>query len=222
MKLLNLKKKPSLYKSESVKSASESTGSWFTTDQTEIKQRAAAAQMSSSGRPPEFYLKENEEKTIRLLCSQPIAQFRQYTIKVNGKHHTVTAPPADEDLFAEQGHKARMVFLYVVVDYEGYTDKAGKPHKNLVRYWVVGNRVYQQLAKYHEKLGKLTAADLTISRTGTGTSTVYSIIPSPPSPMPPKAKAAADKEGPELKSEDSLKKHYSPPSMKAQRGLLNV
>lgn len=221
MKLLNLKSKkskPSLYDQSS---DSGSTGSWFTSDPSEIKARAAAAQLQSSGRPPEFYLREDEEKTIRLLCSQPIAQFRQYNIKVNGKHQTVTAPPADEDLFAEQGLKSRMVFLYVVVDYEGYTDKQKKVHKNLVRYWVIGQRIYQQIAKLHEKLGKLTAMDLTVSRAGSGTNTVYSVIPSPPSPMPPKAKAAADEHGPELKSEASITKYYAPPNLKAQRGLLN-
>lgn len=220
MKLLNLGKKKSLYAKQSNNdSDGVSTGAWLVTDPTEIKQRAAAAQISSSGRPPEFYLREDEEKTIRCLCSDPIAQFRQYNIRVGGKHTTVTAPPADDDLFAEQGHKSRMVFVYIVVDYEGYADKQQKAHKNLVRYWVVGQRVYQQISKIREKYGKLTEMDITVSRAGSGTNTVYSVIPSPPGPMPSKAKAAANDMKPKLLAE--LEKHYQPPSLKAQRGLLS-
>lgn len=200
-----------------------STGSWMSTDPSEIQQRAAAVSAATGKRAPEFYIKEGDEedKKLRILKRNPIAMFRRYSLKYNGRYDSFTAPPPEEDLFLEAGLKSSPRYVFKVLDYAGYTDKKGNVQRNLVRYWVVGQRVYQQLMKIAEKSGPLTKYDITVSRTGSGTSTAYQILPEPPSDLSPKAQAAVDK-APRLEDESELKKFYAPLSAKEQIGILKA
>ena len=188
------------------------------TDPTEIKQRAAVAAMANT-RAPEIYIQDGEDKVIRILKG-PIAQIRQYTVPVDGKFKMFTAPSEEEDLFAEAGLRSSLKFIYKIIDYAGYEDRKGVAHKNVVRYWVVGQRLWQQLTKVAEKSGMpLSRFDLTVSRSGKKTNTTYQLLPSAPSPLSDKAKAAIEK-APKLEEETELSKYYAPISAKEQVALL--
>jgi hypothetical protein len=173
--------------------------------------------LSDRRRPPELWFKDGEEKTIRFRTADPIACVFRYTVQVNGRWTKFTAPADGEvDLFRDElGLRPSFCALYEVVDMAGYTDRDGKKHNNITRFFVAGSRNFEQLRKLSEKRGPLTKYDVCIARSGSGTQTTYTFIPESPTPMSDKVKQAESIRA-------KVQEFYAPPTEKEQRMLVRA
>ena len=189
---------------------------WMMTS-TDAQNQAIAVQQLRSGhnRPPEFWLKDGEERPVRFRSSQPIAMLWRYSLRVNGNWASYTAPAeGEEDLFRDElGLRPALKAIYELIDIKGYTDKKGKKFKNVPRFYATNTRTHQQLQKFNAKRGPITKYDIEISRTGTGTQTLYSMMPGEISPMSYEAKTA-----PSLAAD--FAKYYAPLTEAEQRALI--
>jgi hypothetical protein len=191
---------------------------WMQTSE-EAQSRALkeSTQRSMRNRPPEVWLKDGEEKTLRFRGAGALATFARYRLQLDGKWRAFTKPAdGDTDLFqSELGLNDSFCALFEVVDISGYRDKDGKRHRYIPRFYVVGARQYEQLRLIQRKRGgRLDKFDIVVSRSGSGTQTSYAFIPEMDSPSDPKVKAAAS-----LK--EDVNKYYAPPTESEQRAIVN-
>lgn len=188
---------------------------WMLTDPDEIKAaNELHREQMQFNRPPEFWLKDGESRTIRFRKSNPIASFGQYSVRVNGRWRRVTKPAeGDKDLFEEKGLLAQYRAIYEIVDRTGYIDKNKKRVKDRVCFFSVPMKIYEQIEKIREKRGGLIDRDYEITKTGSGKTSSMMMMPEDESPMPSKLK-----ELPSLRKD--IMKYYAPPSLKEQKVLL--
>jgi hypothetical protein len=127
-----------------------------------------------------FLAKDGDEAPIRFLTEEPI-NFHEHTVKVTrgGKerYENVVCNPDGCELCAS-GDKPSFKGAFLIWDereYE-YKDRDGKKKtgKGQLRLYVAGTRVLSQLDRLSDRYG-LTSRDYTIVRTGSGTSTTYTI-----------------------------------------------
>lgn len=220
---LNLAKKTSLAKvaqkvqfnkpSDSSAEAPSGNG-WMTRGRENIAAQVENVKINSSKRfAPEVFIKEGESKVLRFRSDEPIGTLYRYSLKVNGKWHQVTQPEAGaDDPLREAGVRASLKALYEVIDIEGYVDKkTNKRMRMQPRFFMANTKVFEMLETIRKKKGGLTKFNIDISRSGTGTSTTYTLLPDDPSVL-----VGADKV-PSLKNE--VKKYYAPPSEADMRAL---
>lgn len=190
---------------------------WMTTDHAEMAAAAEAAKLQSSrNRPPELYIRDGESVLLRFRTSKPIASFRQYSAMMQGKWRPFTAPaPGSVDRYAEAGLRSKQVYVYEVVDINGFTDRTGKKHTFIPRFFVVGTRLYEQLQALQEEVGMpLSKYDIKIKRSGQKTNTTYMLFAQQPSPAHPKVLEAE-------RLKDKVEQYYAPLSAKQQAAVLS-
>jgi hypothetical protein len=169
---------------------------------------------SNRNRAPEFYLKDGEDKDIRFRSDDPIAIIYRYQVKVNGKWIQVTKPKnGDPDLMNKKGIKPTMRAIYEVIDIRGFTDKEGKKHKNIPRFWAVSGRVHETIQAVRAKVGSLVKQRINVARRGQQTQTTYALIPVGKEMMTPEQLKA-----PKLAAD--FRKYYAPPSIEEQRAFI--
>ncbi len=190
--------------------------SWMITnpDRQQAAMREAQA-LAGKNRPPEFWLKDGEEKIIRVRHEGPVSCLWCYSAQIRGKWRRFTVPPEGEvDLFRDELALQPMLRgIYEIIDVKGYVDQQGKKHRNVSRFFNCSNKQTQQLEKLRKKLGPLNRFDIEVSREGSGPKTTYMFLPQPPSPMTPEMKAA-----PSLKPD--FAKFYAPLSESEQRAIV--
>lgn len=177
-----------------------------------VKQNAART------RKPEFYVPEGETKQIRFREDDPVASFQSYSFRAGGKWNSYTAPGEGEvDMFQQNGLRPQFKVAYEIVDLDGYVAKkgknAGKRVKNIPSFWILGMRLYEQVAILREKYGSLTERTFSVTRTGSKTSTVYTILPEDPEEMPELDKIPSIK--------DKFASFYAPPTLAEQKRLMS-
>jgi len=161
------------------------SASWAITDPSKFK-ALASSQVNSARRPPEFWVREGEKKLIRFVDEGARTAFKVYRFRYNGNFVRHTAPPPGKpDLYEmKMGLKPSFVYLFRIVDIEGYVAKDGKKLTNIPRYYLVGARNYSQISDLPEVTGApLNEYNVYVKRTGTGTSTNYLFVPQPVSPL---------------------------------------
>lgn len=183
-------------------------------DQQDMQHRKKAEQQANR-RAPEFFLFDGDSKTIRIV--QFLGAVERYSVRISGKWRQVTAPAYGEpDLFRDKlGVSPSARYIYEVIDIDGYTDKQGKEHSELRRFWVVPQKIHDNLEAIRQKRGDLDTYDLDISRSGTGQHTTYQLMPDMPSKFK-KSWSAQDSIA------EQLEDFYSPPSEDEQRQLLGM
>jgi hypothetical protein len=168
-------------------------------------------------RAPELWVPDGESRTVRFIDDEPIASFKVYKMKHNGKWRTFVAPaPGQTDLFATaMGLKATRIFLFRVIDIDGYKNKEGKEFKNQPRFLCASTRIFdniQMMAEDNADAGNLSDYNVRIRRSGTGTNTTYNYMPRPASQMTPEMKKAAA-------SFPKFTDYYRPPSKAQQEAI---
>ncbi len=171
--------------------------------------------MASRNRPPEFWLNDGDEKTVRFRHANPVATVWRYSLQVRGKWRQFTAPADGEvDLFRDSlGLTPTLRAIYEVIDIGGFRDKQGKRFKNVPRFFVCNQGMFQQLQAIGKKRGPLNQFNMEITRSGQGTKTTYMFLPEAPSPMPIELKSI-----PFLK--DDIEKYYAPLDEQQQQALV--
>lgn len=197
---------------------SNGTSSWMMTNPREMREASEAAKSLSGKFPPEVYFISGEPKVIRLRTAEPIASFRRYRFKRDGKWRSFTAPPAgEEDLFAEEGMKASLVFVWEVIDETGFTPKkgpnAGKLVQNQARFLIASGRLYDQFMAVAEDNGPLNRYSIKVRRSGQGTSTTYTLLPQQPKPLTDEQRAVE-------RIGDKVAEYYAPLDARAQAAVL--
>lgn len=131
----------------------------------------AEEQVKSTGTfTRDFFLKENEDATIRILDAEPF-NIRDHFVMGKG---WFTCSIEDCPL-CERGNKPTSHFVFNVLDKREWTDKAGATHSNEVKLWRVGVKLLRLLGKKQARKGPVNSYDITVSRLGAGTNTTYDI-----------------------------------------------
>ena len=118
----------------------------------------------------DFFLKENEEATIRILDAEP-QNIRDHFVMGKGWFTC----SVDDCALCERGNKPTSHFVFNVLDTREWTDKAGATHSNEVKLWRVGVKLLRLLGKKQARKGPINSYDITVSRLGSGTNTTYDI-----------------------------------------------
>lgn len=195
-------------------SAANSNG-WLTKGSENIAAQVEKIKLSSNRKfAPEVYIKEGTSKILRFRSDEPIGTLRRYQIKVNGRWTSVTAPAEGQpDPLKEAGLKPSLKALYEVIDVDGYVDKKGKQHQMEARFFLANLKVHDQLEAIRKKKGSLTKFNIDVARSGTGTSTTYTLLPEDPAPL-----AGADRV-PSIRKD--VPTYYAPPQFAELRALAN-
>jgi len=194
-------------------------GSWMTKGTKKIAAFVESIKRDSArNRKPEFYVIPDTTKRIRFRTSDPLASFQVYSFRVGGKWQTYTAPSEGErDMFQENGLRPQFKVAYEIVDLDGYTPKKGKNAgvqvKNVPSFWVLGMKLYEQVSILRQKYGDLTKRTFSVTRSGAGTGTVYTILPEDPKDLPHLMKI------PSIISK--FEECYRPPSLNEQARILH-
>ena len=165
---------------------------WAETDSSRF-QRLSKQAKAMGQRAPEFWVKDGESRLVRFVDSDAVVSFECYRFKYNGRWSRFTRPrPGKPDLFASKlGLRPQRVFVFRLIDIDGYTDRRGKKMTNLPRFFVVSNRLYDQLQMLASEVGEdLNEFNIKVSRTGQGRDTTYLFIPKQGSPMTSQMKKA--------------------------------
>lgn len=184
------KKKKKLYEEEdesSSKKANSSIGSWAETDPDKFNQLAEDSKRDSK-RPPEMWVPDGQSRALRFIDNEPVAAFSVYRFKKNGKWVMYVKPAeGDVDLFASRlGLKASKVFLYRVIDIDGYTNKKGKTFTNIPRFLRAPIRMFETIRGLKEEIDDETELNkivVKLRRSGTATNTTYQFLPKSPTPL---------------------------------------
>lgn len=210
MKLIKFKKKKkaSLYDDESI-------ASWADTDRSRYRALAKAAKIAGR-RAPEFWVKDGDSRLIRFLDEDAVVSFQCYRFQLNGKWVRFTKPvDGKPDLFASRlGLRAGRVFVYRIIDIEGYVNKRGKKITNQPKFLVASNRMYEQtrmLAKESEV--ELNEQNIKVSRSGGGQDTTYMFVLKPKSKLTPEMKKAAA-------NFPKWKDYFRPPTTSEQKTIV--
>jgi hypothetical protein len=126
---------------------------------------------SSTNYTRDFFLKDGDEATIRVLDAEPF-NIRDHYVKAKKGWFTCAG---DDCPLCEQGNKATNHFVFNVLDTREWTDKKGETHSDEVKIWRVGIRLLRLLGKKTAKYGPINTYDITVSRLGGGTNTTYDI-----------------------------------------------
>lgn len=121
---------------------------------------------------PEFWVKEGETAEAIFLDSEPF-NVNIHNVQIRGNLKKYTCRGKGCPLCV--GDNPRFISVYRVIDTRSYTSKDGKKHKNEEKYYEVGPRLAPTIERINSK-GMLLKKVVEISRTGTGTSTVYSAM----------------------------------------------
>lgn len=197
-----------------------SVGDWLKRGNDIDKELATATASRDRGFAPMFWLKDGEEKTIRIRGTKPVAGFNMYSAH-DGKHWTkITQPDEAEDLFLREGRRSYFMLLYEIIDRQGYLDKKTKKQKrNVPRFWLVTDKQHRQLQRIAQEIpGGLDKGDLRVSRDGVK-QPAYTFVHTTKCPIP-FDKAAAN--APRLGTDDNLAKWFAPPTLKEQKVLLRM
>jgi hypothetical protein len=125
---------------------------------------------ASGGFTRDFFLKENDEATIRILDEEPV-NIRDHFVKGKGWYTC----SIEDCVLCESGNKPTSHFVFNVLDKREWTDKGGTAHTNEVKLWRVGVKILRLLGKKQARKGPINSYDITVSRLGSGTSTTYDI-----------------------------------------------
>lgn len=187
--------------------------SWLMVDPSEKKQAAATAKTLGGGeRAPEIWFKDGDEKKVRFRDEAEVGALWRYTVEVDGNWRSFTMPEDGEvDLFRDElGLKPSLRYLYEVIDIDGFKDKKGKRQTNVARFWLVPQKVHDQLEIIRRKRGPLNQFDIEITCAGEKVNKGYQFFADTASPMTREAKAA-----PRLRADAS--KYYAPLPESEQR-----
>lgn len=143
------------------------TAKWATQGWAEAEEQAK----SSTNYTRDFFLKDGDEATIRVLDEAPF-NIRDHYVKAKKSWFTCAG---DDCPLCEQGNKATNHFVFNVLDTREWVDKKGESHSNEVKIWRVGIRLLRLLGKKTAKYGPINSYDITVSRLGGGTNTTYDI-----------------------------------------------
>lgn len=219
LKLDKSKKKKGLYeRSDSESRPQSGVGNWAVTDRSKFRELSSVAK--SEGRfTPEFWVPENERRDIAFVDEDAVAAFRVYNVKRNGRYTKIVAPPEGaEDLMATMGMRSQLMFLFRVVDIDGYVPKrgpnAGKRQRNQCKFYLVGNRMYDQIKLQCVEVhgNRLNSGIVKVVRSGTGRQSVYTFIPKLGGRTPEIRRAIANF--------PKWQDFYSPPSVSQQRSII--
>lgn len=191
------------------------TASWAETDSSKFSSLAKQSMMESR-RAPEFWVNDGESRLIRFVDQDAVVSFRAYRLKVGGRWRRFVAPAEGEpDLFASQlDMRPQQVFVFRVIDIEGYTNKKGKRFANQPRFLVAPTRMYDQIRMVAREFGEpLNSFNIKMSRSGQGTNTTYMFMPKP-GPMTTEMKKA-------LATFPKWKEYYAPTSLAIQKQVVS-
>jgi hypothetical protein len=163
---------------------------WAETDSSRFKKLSKQAKVLGQ-RAPEFWVRDGESRLTRFVDDDAIVSFEAYRFKHNGRWSRFTRPrPGKPDLFASKlGLKPSRCFVFRLIDIDGYKDRQGKQHTNLARFFVVSNRLYDQIQLVVQETGEdLNEFNIKISRTGQGRDTSYMLFAKQASPLTPQMK----------------------------------
>lgn len=148
----------------------------------EEKKRQDEAREQAGKRLFRFFLSgDGAEARVRFLTEEPI-NFNEHTVKVNrgGKerYDTFLCNPDGDCPYCDNGDRATFKGAFLVWDYTEFEakDQNGKTKKvkGSLKLYIAGTKVLSQLDRLSNRYG-LTKRDYTIVRTGTGTSTSYTV-----------------------------------------------
>lgn len=219
LKLDKSKKKKGLYKqSDSASSSPSGVAAWAVTDRSKFRELSTVAK--TEGRfTPEFWVPEGERRHIAFVDEDAIAAFRVYNVKRNGRFTKVVAPPeGGEDLMATMGMRSQLMFLFRVIDMDGYVPKkgpnAGKRVRNAPKFYLVGNRMYDQIKLQCVEVhgNRLNSGTVVVVRSGSGRQSVYTFIPKIGGRTPEIRKAIANF--------PKWQDFYAPPTVSQQRSIV--
>lgn len=211
----------SLPNKESSSSSFKNLG-WMTTDPRKQKEQAVEAQAAQQrGFIPEMWLKDGESKLVRFRHHAGeagcIASFWTYSFMTKDKrYHKVTQPEEGEpDLFADEGLRPSLCFLYEVIDINGFKDRNQKKIRNAPRFLRANNKMHEQLKRIAmKKGGRLDEQDIEITRFGSKAATTYMFEPQDKEPMSFDMKKAE-------KLSPKVPDLFKPPTESEQRSLLS-
>ena len=209
------KKKASLEEDGSSSLYSGGAPSWAITDPKKFGTLAKQARVEQR-RIPELWIRDGEGRLVRYLDEDPVVSFQAYRMQLNGRWQRFVRPiDGKPDLFASRlGLRPSRMFVYRIIDIDGYTDKKGKKFTNLPRFHVVGVRQFEQnrlLVEEHETT--LNAQNIKIKRSGSGQNTTYLLIPKQPSPLTLEMKKAAA-------NFPKWQEFFQPPTTSQQKSML--
>jgi hypothetical protein len=140
----------------------------------------------------EFRVSAGETARIRFLDEEPLS-FRQHNFKLDGKwpKYTCRAGLDGGCPLCAAENSARFVGVYSIYDYGWRKNiRTGKETNSTpgVKVYVQGIRVLKVLSQLHEREGGLRSQDFEVTRSGSGTDTIYNFIPLTPTDFPAGAK----------------------------------
>lgn len=219
LKSVKSKKTKGLYSQSDSESPSPSgVGSWAITDRNKFRELSKVAK--TEGRfTPEFWVPDGERRDIAFVDEDAVAAFRVYNVKRNGRFTKVVAPPeGEEDLMAAMGMRSQLMFLFRVIDIEGYVPKkgpnAGKRQRFQPKFYLVGNRMYDQIKLQCVEVSgsRLNSGIVKVVRSGSGRQSVYTFIPKIGGRTPEIRKA--------ILNFPKWQEFYAPPTLSQQRSIV--
>lgn len=144
------------------------------------KKKAENAENFDNDKIRDFWLKDGEEATIQFLHDEPHA-VDGHSVKLGtAKNHNFTPCQKNTQkhcLMCREGIKVQTRFAFKILDYRGSWDKDKekfKYDKPVEKLWLTGIKVAESLKGRVDRTGKpLTKTVLSVTRTGTGTSSAY-------------------------------------------------
>lgn len=135
----------------------------------DAEKRLAAA---SSSITSDFKVTE-EDQVVKFLVDYPTNFMQHWLEQKAGKKSYICLGEKTCPLCRILGDKPSLKAGFQVVNLSGEEDNPG------VQWWIAGTRVIQQLKKYNadKKVGPLDRGYFVVSKSGKGSSTVYSIVP---------------------------------------------
>lgn len=229
-KTLGLKKKPRIGKvinkmakpSPTASPLANLGKSWLITNPKTMDKRIKEQQQQSARRStPRFFLKSGDERLIRFRHTSALGCIAQYILKIGKNYENYTAPginpiteQAEIDLFEQSGNSPVNRFLWEIIDRSGYySTKKKEQITDVPRIWEAGTRLHQQIVAMLSEIDDPLETDFLVKRSGSGTSTSYTIIPKFRSTTPLNlAKIPSIAE--------SVPEWYAPPSLEEQQKVL--
>jgi hypothetical protein len=176
-------------------SGAPAVADWAVTDSSKFTALAKQAKFAGK-KAPELWIPDGQSRLVRYLDDAPVVSIRMYSVpRGAGKFQSYVAPaPGKPDLFASVLElRPATVFIWRVLDVEGYTDKqTNKVMRNLPRFHVTKTRMFEQLQQVRKETEMaLNSFNIKIARAGSGQNTTYSMFPKPPSELTPEMRKAA-------------------------------
>jgi hypothetical protein len=155
---------------------------WASVGYQAVEQRSQEIEraMTRQNYLPSFILKGDEEAVIRFLTYEPICINEHFLPNAKGqKNFTCLQGTGEECPLCAAGLKPRFVGAYIILDtrHESW-EKNGekKTRENTIKLAKWGVRSLKVISKMHSKRG-LASFDWEATRTGSGTDTQYTFLP---------------------------------------------